>query len=134
MAVVDTWEVQKAVYSALVAANVAGGRVFDRRRDDKDYPNVSIGPATDVNDDTVDGDGLTHVMTLDVWDSPTKDAHNVGFKNVKQVKAEIRAALHQKNLTVTGLASCISYEIGGTDLMDGDSRHSVVRVELHCRV
>lgn len=134
MTVVDTWEVQKAVYAKLVADNVAGGRVFDRRTDNVAFPNVSFGAAIDLNDDTMDSDGITHTLTIDIWDEPRNSGDNHGFKNVKQEKAAIRASLHQQKLTVTGLASCICFVTGGPDFTDGLSRHSVLRVECKCRV
>jgi len=130
---VDTSNLQTALYAALVAASVAGGRVYDRLRQDASpepgSPIVNIGPKVHVNDDTSSGDALEVTYTLDIW------SRYDGSKEINDVQTTVRTALHQQNLTVTGLSSCICYVDGGSDFMDrdGQTRHGVIRVRCHPR-
>lgn len=130
---VNTQNVQTALYAALVAASVAGGRIYDGTRQTenpvKGSPVVNIGGKVVINDDDTSGDALEVVFTLDIW------SRYDGMKEVNEVQTAIRAALHLANLTVTGLSSCNTFIDGYTDLLDadGETRHGVVRVRCHCR-
>lgn len=130
---VDTQNVQTALYAALLAAGVAGGRIYDGTRQTenpiKGSPVVNIGGKVVINDDDSSGDALEVVFTLDIW------SRYDGMKEVNEVQTAIRAALHLANLTVTGLFSCNTFIDGYTDLLDadGETRHGVVRVRCHCR-
>lgn len=130
---VDTGNVQTALYAALVAADVAGGRVYDGQSQQANptpgNPIVNIGPKTVVNDDNTTGDALEVSFTLDIW------SRYDGSKEINEVQTAIRTALHLVDLTVTGLASCNTFVDGYSDFLDpdGETRHGVVRVRCHCR-
>jgi len=139
---VDIWAVQQRVYTLLKTANVASGAIYDHVPPNQ-WPNeaissppppyVEIGEGLDVDDDTTgtgDGSvpsyGVLHTLTLHVWSRAR------GQKEIKQIVAAIRVVLHQKMLTVTGLASCMS-RISGVNYLqqpDGVTYQAVVRVDL----
>jgi hypothetical protein len=130
---VDTGNVQAALYGALIAADVAGGRVYDGQKQQENpvpgSPIVNIGPKTVVNDDDTSGDALEVTFQLDIW------SRYDGSKEINEVQTAIRAALHLANLTVSGLTSCNTFVDGYSDFLDpdGETRHGVVRVRCHCR-
>lgn len=134
MTVVNTQNVQTALYAALVAADVASGRIYDgtlqQAAPAPGSPVVNIAGKVVVNDDTTSGDALEVVFTLDIW------SRYDGMKEVNEVETAIRAALHLADLTVTGLSSCITFVDGYNDMLDadGETRHGVVRVRCHCRI
>lgn len=126
---INSTNAQTKVYQVLTGANIAAGRVYDHAPQDVVFPFVEIGESVETEDDNAASQGVEHVLTLHVW------SRYRGQKEIKDIVAAIRGALHQQSLTVTGLASCNSYVDGVTHLIedDGLTRHAAVRVRLHLR-
>lgn len=126
---INSFAAQTKIYQVLTAANIASGRVYDHAPQDVVFPFVEIGESLEMEDDNAASKGVEHILTLHAW------SRYRGQKEIKDIVAAIRAALHQQNLTVTGLASCNSFVDGVTHLIedDGLTRHAAVRVRLHLR-
>lgn len=95
------WETQQAVYDALVAAGIAGGRIFAPVKEGYDPPNatdlyVSIEDGDTAPDDYVGMAGLNERLELHLWQRASS------FKAIKQEISAIRDVLHDKVLTVAG--------------------------------
>lgn len=87
---------QKAMAGALRGANVADKKIYDRVQDGKEPLYVAFGPAQ-VIDDSVDCvDGYEVFQQIDVW------SRAVGSVEAKTVAGQVRAALHEAELTLAG--------------------------------
>ena len=89
-------ELQAAIVTALKAADVADGRVFDRVNDGARKPYVSIGPSDETAADADCIDGIEIAQQIDVW------SDGVGYPEVKTIATQIRRALHRVELDVNG--------------------------------
>jgi Protein of unknown function (DUF3168) len=96
-----SWELQKAVHAAL-SANPAltgllgGSRVYDDVPRGVEFPYVTLGESTVRDWSTGSEDGQEHVLSITVWSRAT------GEREVNQIMAVIRDALHDVALTVAG--------------------------------
>lgn len=122
--------VQAAVYAVLVAANVAGGRVYDDPEnnvpDDWTDVYVDLGEQQYIGRDVQCASGGTDYLTLHVY------GRQAGKKDVQAVAAEIHAALNGVSLAVTGrtLATAYVTNVNSFRDPDGRTRHGVVTVEV----
>jgi hypothetical protein len=94
------WELQKAVYGALVAdaalvALLGGERIYDDVPRGAVFPYVSFGPGTTRDWSTGTETGAEHLFTLRCWSKAG------GEKEVHLVLEAIRAALHEASLVLT---------------------------------
>ena len=127
--------VQGAVYAALTAhapltALVRG--IYDAQprpltgSDALQFPYVTIGEdtANDWSTDTASGADAT--ITVHTW------SRYRGRKEVKEIQAEIYAALHRQALTVAGYAFVSCDWISSDSLIDadGETRHGVQTFRL----
>lgn len=133
-----TFPVQQAIYTALntdsalavlmgVSESPTDVPVFDGQApDNQSMPYLVIG-----------GGGLTSDDTKDVdWDDQRVEIHTFsdyrGFKELRQVMAGVKAALHDKALTVTGNTLVELYLTNQLDFAEGDAdsiiRHGVQTV------
>ncbi len=116
------WELQRAVYAALTAA-LDPVPVYDDVPAGATGAYVTVGEMTaaDASDKTQDGED--HTLTLHVWSTYP------GKKEVKELMARIKAALHDQPLAIVGhdLVS-LRFEFA-TDFLDPDgiTRHGVIR-------
>lgn len=78
---------QKAVYDALVAANVCGGRIYDRVPSERTYPYAVVANASLVDD------GNSCWQQDDVSQQVSIFSRDLGHVEVKQQAALVRAAL-----------------------------------------
>lgn len=128
------WETQVAVFGALTAATpaIAGGRIFAPAvAGYGTFPYVEIGESDAVPADTSGSAspvkrGQDETITIHVWDRSTSQ------KTVKTIISQIRDALHDVALTVTGQARAHS-QIRSDRVFrdpDGTTWHGVVE----CRV
>jgi hypothetical protein len=95
------WELQRAVYGALVAdaplvALLGGARIYDEVPRGPAFPYVTFGPSTTRDWSTGTESGTEHLFTLRVWSKAG------GEKEVHLVLEAIRAALHEAPLTLDG--------------------------------
>ena len=95
----SSWELQKAIYSALTGdsalmAMITG--VHDHVPQDTAFPYVTIGESTAVDWRTVGHDGMETTLVFHVW------SRERGHREVKQILAELHRILHRANLTVPG--------------------------------
>ena len=68
---IQLWEVQQAVYTALANDATFMGMVtgfMDRPDQNQPMPYVTIGPATAVPADTLNETGSSETLQLDFWD------------------------------------------------------------------
>lgn len=101
------WETQVAVYDALRAADIAGGRIFapvppNYRPEDAgaaDDVYVGIADGGSVEDDFEGMAGTEDRLILDVWQLAQS------LKDVRATISAIRTALHAQTLTVSGETS-----------------------------
>ncbi len=83
--------------SAIKALSTAAGtNVFDRVPDSSPFPRVTIGPWQSIPDDADCYEGTESFVQVDVW------SRAVGFPEVKGIADDIRDALHDGDLSVTG--------------------------------
>jgi hypothetical protein len=95
------WELQKAVYGALVAdaalvALLGGARIYDDVPRGAAFPYITFGPGTTRDWSTGTEAGAEHLFTLRAWSKAG------GEKEVHLVLEAIRAALHEASLTLDG--------------------------------
>jgi len=122
------WELQKAVYGALVAdaalvALLGGARVYDEVPRGAAFPYVSFGPSNVRDWSTGTETGAEHLFTLRAWSKAG------GEKEVHRVLEAVRAALHEAALTLDGYR-LVSLRHETSDTMrgaDGETYQGVVR-------
>lgn len=128
----NTTGAQARVISLLIAAQVAGGRVYDdvpaSIKTGRNTPYVEIANTRSVNEDSSGSDGLEYVMTLNIW------SEHKGFKEVNDVADAIRAALHRQAFWVGNMNVIVFFDdVLNTEGADGATRQGIVRLRLMCR-
>jgi len=63
----ETFDVQKALYSALVAANVCGGRVYDHAEQNVTYPFCELNEPNVLNDWHSGSPGTEYRYACQIW-------------------------------------------------------------------
>jgi hypothetical protein len=94
------WELQKAVYGALLAdtalvAMLGGAHIYDDVPRGAAFPYVSFGPSTTRDWSTGTEIGSEHLFTLRAW------SKSGGESEVHRVLEAVRAALHEASLVLT---------------------------------
>lgn len=116
-----------AIYDALVAAGVSGGRVYDDVPEVPTFPYTQIGVSQTITDDVTCRDGGDEFLDLHVW------SRQRGQVETKQIMDAIHVALHDQPLTVTGRDATL-VRVDRTRTLedpDGLTRHGVVTVRVH---
>lgn len=95
------WELQKAVYDALVADvalgdELGGPRVYDAVPRGAAFPYVTFGPSTTRDWSTGTDRGAEHILTLRAWSKAG------GAREVHRVLDTVRGALDAASLSLTG--------------------------------
>lgn len=95
------WELQKAVYGALIAnaglvAALGGARIYDEVPRGAAFPYVTFGPISTRDWSTGTDEGVEHTLTLRAWSKGS------GAREVHLVLDAVRAALHEAALTISG--------------------------------
>lgn len=123
------FEAQKAVYDALVAANIAGGRIYNAVPAEAEYPFIEIGDPSTINDWAVGSEGSEINYTLHTW------SQYDGSRECLDLYDQIRETLDGKSLTYDGQGSVLCFVEGGPIQLDPDgaSYHGVVRIILNQR-
>ncbi len=96
-----SWELQKSIHAALsgtgaLSALLGGPCIYDDVPRGVEFPYVTLGESTVRDWSTGSEDGQEHVVTLTVWSRAN------GEREVHQIMAVIRTALHDVALTVAG--------------------------------
>jgi hypothetical protein len=122
------WELQKAVYAALVAdallvALLGGAQIYDDVPRDAPFPRVTFGPSTTRDWSTGTESGAEHLFTLRVWSKAG------GEKEVHELLGAVRTALHEATISLVGhrlvsLRHEVSDAVRGAD---GESYQGVAR-------
>jgi hypothetical protein len=93
-------ELQGAIYSALAAADVASGRVYDGVPKEPTFPYVTIGDEQVIDDGTTCQDGWEVYPDVHCWSRPA----NGSKAEVKTLAATVVAA-------VTGISSITGFSL-----------------------
>lgn len=124
-------ELQKAVYDLLIGdAGVSAlvqGRVFDRVPESGDVlPNITFGPADEIEADADCIDIADHSLQIDVWSS-----YQGGFRECKEITFAVRRALHHVtvDLATHALIDMRVVQVRHFRDPDGITSHGVVAIE-----
>ncbi len=124
-------ELQRAVYERLRAdagvIAVVGDRVHDNRPAAAQFPCVTFGPSDAIEDDAECIIGEVETLQLDCWARA-----NGRIGPVKPVVKAVRAALHKRDLALTG-GTLVDMRVTMTRAFmdpDGITAHGVVMVEM----
>ena len=122
------WELQKAVYGALIAnagvvAALGGARVYDDVPRGAVFPYVTFGPTTTRDWSTGTDEGAEHTLTLRAW------SKGGGAREVHLVLDAIRRAMHEASLSLAGhrLVSLRHEVSDAARESDGETWHGSVR-------
>ncbi len=117
------WELQKAVYDALSVPGAVAAPVYDDVPQGAAMPYVAIGDSTIAPAGSKTEDGEDHSLTLHVW------SQYAGRREVKELLGQIKAALHNRPLPLTGHTLVRLRFDFVTDFADAgeQTRHGVIR-------
>lgn len=95
------WELQKAVYGALVAnadlaAVLGGARIYDEVPRGATFPYITVGATTTRDWSTGTEEGAEHTLTLTAW------SKSPGAREVHLALDAVRAALSEAALSISG--------------------------------
>lgn len=116
---------QKSIFDVLSAASVAGGRIYDKSGPTAINPYVSFGPSDETEDDADCIEGSTVSQQLDVWST-----YSGGFKEAREIAAQIKALLHRQNIVMTG-ARLVEVTVPSIRFLrdpDGITSHAAIEV------
>lgn len=127
----NTNGMQARIYTMLVNANVAGGRVYDDVPpiiNTGAGPYIEIGPGISSNDDASLSDGIEFTLTLNIW-SEWK-----GLKQANDVADEIRRTLHRQVFSIGNMGVIMWMDdYQSMRAADGVTRQGVIRIRCACR-
>ncbi len=124
-----SWNLQKAIYSTLVSANItdeAGNAivgVFDDIPEGTAYPYIVIGDDTATNISAKGKDIHEHTLNIHIW------SQYRGRRDIKEIMGRVYTALNDISLSVSGaLGINIKHEFD-TTIVEGDgiTRHGIMR-------
>jgi hypothetical protein len=123
-------EVQKSVFAALTAANIASvTEIRDTpiaNPSTANFPFIEIGAGQVVPVDAGGDTGAEEYLDLHVY------SRTGGQRQVKEIMTAIYAVLHQQSLTVSGKASahCFHDSSRVIDTPDGLTRHGIMTFQI----
>ena len=126
---VHSWELQKAVYTALTGASITDYNgdaitgVFDDVPENTTYPYIRIGEETATDSSAKDKDIFEHTLTIHIW------SQYRGNRDIKEIMKQVHDTLHDSSLSVTGASMVNMRQEFQTTLLEGDgiTRHGVMR-------
>lgn len=128
MSIAASWNLQQAIYSALLADTGLSALVINRIYDDvpqnATFPYVTLGEVTVREWSTASDVGAEHSLVLHAWSR----AH--GRKEVKEILGAISNVLDQTVLTVIGF-QLINLQFVSADMRrekDGETYHGIIRL------
>ena len=129
-----SWNVQRAVYSALTGASAltalladGASSVYDDVPENATFPYITLGEGFADAWEEKDNVGQEHDLTIHTW------SRYEGFKECKQIMQAIYDALNRVALTVTGqdVMDCRMTFAHFMRDPDGETRHGVQRVLVY---
>lgn len=126
------FDCQKAVVSALTAANLCGGRIYDDAPATVTFPWIEIGDRQIIPDDSTSNAGGSDDGVEDFFDIHVWSRTYAGKKEVEDIIDSIHGALHGVALIVAGQASAIAWFQTVRVLRDPDgiTRHGIVSLQV----
>lgn len=118
MSLDSQWSTQTAVFEKLTesAALAALAPVYDDVPDNADFPYVVLG-AMDARPESTQGtDGLRLILTVESF------SRYRGFSELRQIMAEITAALDRADLSIPGQAAVSCRLLSASSRLDADGR------------
>lgn len=91
-------DLQAAIVTALKAAAVAGGRVYDRVPQGATFPLITIGEVQVIDDDTEGHEAVEAFVTVHTWSQQSAPG---GKPETMGLQRAIRVALHDVDLALT---------------------------------
>ncbi len=124
----ETFNVQKAIYQAILASSVVGARVYDEvpESGDTEFPYVVIGERDGTPDDVTCQDGVDAFLTLHIWSRAR------GWKEVNDITDGLRPFLHAVEFQVEGRSSVHCWFELERSFRDpnGVDRHGVITLRI----
>jgi len=124
-----SWELQQAVYAALIASAALQSyignpaRVFDDVPPGSDFPYITLGQASVTDWSTSSDTGFEHRLTLHAW------SRYDGRREVKEIMAQMHGLLHDAALTLVN-HTLVNLRFIFSDVFrdpDGRTYHGVMR-------
>lgn len=126
-------EVQKAVFQALTAANIAGvTEIRDTpiaKPTSANFPFIELGAGQAIPADAGGDTGLEEYIDIHVY------SRTGGQRQLKDIMQAVYAALHHQTLTVTGRATAYAFLDSSRTLTEADglTRHGVMTFRIDHR-
>jgi hypothetical protein len=119
-------EAQGAIFAALTAAGIVGGRITDNVQPNTEFPHVEIGETIAEQMAVTGRDGTDEIMILNVW------SRTGSGKEVKTIVGQIREALDGKSFNASGRSSMYAWVIDENIRRepDGITRRGLIRVRV----
>lgn len=116
-------EVQRAVYLALVGAQVADGRIYDRPPEEPKFPYITIGDDQVIDDGNTCGAGWEIYADIHIWSRPREGSKAEAKELGKRVCVAILAI---EKIEGQDLIS-VSVDTSRTERdADGKTEHSLI--------
>lgn len=117
-----TWQVQQALYNALIADSAfmtkIGSRLYDEPRTDETYPYVTIGNMIEVRFNKLSSIGYEVTSIFSIY---TKSGR-LGYKVAKEILEDMNRVLNRKKFTMTSLKMIQCYYDTSDTERDEDKR------------
>jgi len=120
-------ESQRAIYQALAAANICGGRISDNPEDDVEFPHIEIGETIAEQLDLTGYQGGTdETMLLTAW------SRERSTMEVKNIVGQVRDTLDGRSFDEFGRSSLHCYVLDETVRREPDAKthRAVIRVRV----
>lgn len=102
-----SWEVQKALYSALKAdvtfMGLVGNKIYDEPPTNTDYPYVVISDTIEVSDNDLSHNGYETSVIFNIYTKPA----GLGFYQAKKILERMNYILNMKKFALTGFTMLI---------------------------
>jgi len=125
-----TWEIQKAIYSALSGnstfMDAIGNRLYDEPPVNLAYPYTVIGDVTEISDNRLYETGFEDTITLHIYTKPG----SLGFKEAKQILEKMNDVLNLKVFDLTSYTMLICKFENAMSFRDEDKRIISVRYRV----
>ena len=116
------WEVQKALYDAMIAdttlTTMISSIIADEPKTDQDYPYIVLGDMTEIPDNRHRRLGYEITHTLHIHTKP----YGLGFYTVEQILTRINTVLNMKRFTMATYHMLVCKFENAMTERDGDKR------------
>lgn len=123
-------ELQGVIIAALkadpVVASLVGDRVFDTVTPDADFPYITYGPTSSVEDDADCITGHDLAIQINTW------SREVGYPEAKRINDAIRACLHNSETVTLAQNALVYLQHRQTQTQrdpDGITSHGILQFE-----